>query len=182
MAFVRNIEAGILDGRLDAKDTDEISGLARGLNTMAQSLKESRNALEEAEHLYRGLFENAVEGIFVTDPEGIVLNANPASASLVGYASPAEVVGRNVSLIIPPQGATDCWICLKPTERSRTLRLSFTGVRDLKGEDPSKPGRTRTKRERYSEFKASSTTSRNKGRKGAAPGGRRRASVRSGEA
>ncbi|HNT44329.1 MAG TPA: histidine kinase, partial [Syntrophorhabdaceae bacterium] len=98
MAFVRNIEAGILDGRLDAKDTDEISGLARGLNTMAQSLKESRNALEEAEHLYRGLFENAVEGIFVTDPEGIVLNANPAFASLVGYASPAEVVGRNVSL------------------------------------------------------------------------------------
>ncbi len=97
MTFVRNIETGILDRRLEAKGTDEITGLARGLNTMAQSLEESRNALEEAERLYRGLFENAVEGIFVTDLEGTVLNANPAFASLLGYGSPAEVVGRNVS-------------------------------------------------------------------------------------
>ncbi|OPY03756.1 MAG: Sensor histidine kinase YehU [Syntrophorhabdus sp. PtaB.Bin047] len=97
MAFVRDIKAGILDRRLETKDNDEISGLARGLNTMAQSLEENRNALEEAERLYRGLFENAVEGIFVTDLEGIVLNANPAFASLLGYSSPTEVVGRNVS-------------------------------------------------------------------------------------
>jgi PAS domain S-box-containing protein len=33
----------------------------------------------------------------VTDLEGIVLNANPAFASLLGYGSAAEVVGRNVS-------------------------------------------------------------------------------------
>ncbi len=97
MAFVRDIKAGILDRRLETKDNDEISGLARDLNTMAQSLEENRNALEEAERLYRGLFENAVEGIFVTDLEGIVLNANPAFASLLGYSSPTEVVGRNVS-------------------------------------------------------------------------------------
>lgn len=97
MAFVRDIKAGILDRRLEAKGTDEISGLARGLNTMAQSLEENRNALEEAERLYRGLFENAVEGIFVTNLEGVVQNANPAFASLLGYGSPEDVVGRNVS-------------------------------------------------------------------------------------
>ncbi|OPY04792.1 MAG: Sensor histidine kinase YehU [Syntrophorhabdus sp. PtaB.Bin184] len=97
MAFVEDIKAGILDRRLEAKGTDEISGLARGLNTMAQGIEESRNALEEAERLYRGLFENAVEGIFVTDLEGVVLNANPAFASLLGYRSPADLVGRNVS-------------------------------------------------------------------------------------
>jgi PAS domain S-box-containing protein len=97
MIFVRDIEIGFLDKRLEATGTDEISGLARGLNTMAQSLEESRTALEEAERLYRGLFENAVEGIFVTNPEGVILNANPAFASLVGYDSPREMVGRNVS-------------------------------------------------------------------------------------
>lgn len=97
MAFVRDIKAGILDRRLEAKGTDEISGLARGLNTMTQSLEENRNALEEAERLYRGLFENAVEGIFVTNLEGVVQNANPAFASLLGYGSPEDVVGRNVS-------------------------------------------------------------------------------------
>ncbi len=97
MSFVRDIEAGFLNKRLEAGGTDEISGLARGLNTMAQSLQESRTALERAERLYRGIFENAVEGIFVTDPQGVILNANPAFASLVGYGSPTEVVGRNVS-------------------------------------------------------------------------------------
>lgn len=97
MSFVRDIEAGFLNKRLEAGGTDEISGLARGLNTMAQSLQESRTALERAERLYRGIFENAVEGIFVTDPHGVILNANPAFASLVGYSSPTEVVGRNVS-------------------------------------------------------------------------------------
>jgi len=97
MSFVHDIEAGFLNKRLEAGGTDEISGLARGLNTMAQSLKESRTALERAERLYRGIFENAVEGIFVTDPQGVILNANPAFASLVGYGSPTEVVGRSVS-------------------------------------------------------------------------------------
>ncbi len=97
MGFVRDIETGLLSKRLEVDGTDEVSGLARGLNTMARSLEESRTALERAERMYRGIFENAVEGIFVTDPQGIVLNANPAFASLVGYCSPAEVVGRNVS-------------------------------------------------------------------------------------
>jgi len=97
MSFVRDIETGLLNKRLEADGADEVSGLARGLNTMAQSLQESRTALEQAERLYRGIFENAVEGIFVTDPQGVILNANPAFASLVGYGSPMEVVGRNVS-------------------------------------------------------------------------------------
>lgn len=97
MSFVRDIETGLLDKRLEAGGTDEISGLARGLNTMAHSLQESRTRLEQAERLYRGIFENAVEGIFVTDSQGVILNANPAFASLVGYTSPMEVVGRNVS-------------------------------------------------------------------------------------
>ncbi len=38
------------------------------LNAMAHSLEESQTALEEAERLYRGIFENAVEGIFIMDP------------------------------------------------------------------------------------------------------------------
>ncbi|MDD3845058.1 MAG: histidine kinase [Syntrophorhabdaceae bacterium] len=97
MIFVRDIESGLLDKKLDTSGTDEISQLARGLNAMTQSLRESRTALEKAERLYRGLFENAVEGIFVTDPEGVILNANPAFATIIGYGSPAEVIGRNVS-------------------------------------------------------------------------------------
>jgi PAS domain S-box-containing protein len=47
---------------------------------------------EEA-HLYRGMFENAIWGIFQTTPEGYYLTANPALARIYGYESPGELLG-----------------------------------------------------------------------------------------
>jgi PAS domain S-box-containing protein len=47
-----------------------------------------------AEEKYRGLFENAVEGIFQTTPEGRFLAANPALARMLGYASPEELIAQ----------------------------------------------------------------------------------------
>jgi diguanylate cyclase (GGDEF)-like protein/PAS domain S-box-containing protein len=42
---------------------------------------------------YRSLFENAVEGIYRTTPEGRYLKANPALARIYGYAGPEELIG-----------------------------------------------------------------------------------------
>jgi PAS domain S-box-containing protein len=44
--------------------------------------------LEESEAKYRAIFENAVEGIFQTTPEGRLITANPAMARIFGYESP----------------------------------------------------------------------------------------------
>jgi diguanylate cyclase (GGDEF)-like protein/PAS domain S-box-containing protein len=41
---------------------------------------------------YRSLFENAVEGIYRTTPDGRYLAANPALARIYGYDSPAELI------------------------------------------------------------------------------------------
>lgn len=49
------------------------------------------NASEEA-HLYRGIFENAVWGMFQTTPDGAYLRANAALARIYGYATPAEML------------------------------------------------------------------------------------------
>jgi len=97
MTLAREFEAGHLDQRLKVRGKDEVASLARGLNAMAESLEDSREALEEAERMYRGIFENAVEGIFVTNPEGLLLNANPAFAQVLGYDSPSEIIGTNVT-------------------------------------------------------------------------------------
>jgi len=48
--------------------------------------------LAAAEANYRGIFENAVEGIFQTTPEGRFLSANPALARIHGYNSPEELI------------------------------------------------------------------------------------------
>ncbi|MBD3882816.1 PAS domain S-box protein [Phormidium tenue FACHB-886] len=48
--------------------------------------------LRKAEENYRSIFENAIEGIFQTTPEGRFLNANSALAKLCGYNSPQELI------------------------------------------------------------------------------------------
>jgi PAS domain-containing protein len=52
--------------------------------------KQSEQALRDAEEKYRTIFENAVDGIFQTTPDGHYLSANPALARIYGYASPEE--------------------------------------------------------------------------------------------
>lgn len=46
----------------------------------------------EAESVYRHLFANAVEGIFLTTPDGRYLDVNPALAAIYGFASPEELI------------------------------------------------------------------------------------------
>ncbi|HEX4130342.1 MAG TPA: response regulator [Pirellulales bacterium] len=48
--------------------------------------------LRRAESKYRGIFENAVEGIFQTTPDGQYLSANPSLARMYGYDSPHELI------------------------------------------------------------------------------------------
>ncbi len=49
--------------------------------------KAVEEALRKSEEKYRAIFENAVEGIYQTTPEGDLISANPAMASMLGYAS-----------------------------------------------------------------------------------------------
>ena len=49
-------------------------------------------ALREAEQKYRGIFDDAIVGIFQTSPEGHFLNVNPFLANMLGYSSPQEMI------------------------------------------------------------------------------------------
>jgi len=60
--------------------------------------KLAEQALESAEEKYRSIFENAVEGIYQTTPEGEFLAINPAAARTLGFASPEEIMGESRAL------------------------------------------------------------------------------------
>lgn len=55
---------------------------------------EVTEALKHAEAKYRGIVENATEGIFQTTPEGRYLSANPAQARMLGYDSAEELMTK----------------------------------------------------------------------------------------
>ncbi len=56
------------------------------------NLSQLREALRIEESKYRMIFENAIEGIFQSSPEGRFLSVNPAYALLFGYSSPEEML------------------------------------------------------------------------------------------
>ena len=54
--------------------------------------KEAAQALQEAERRYRSIFENAIEGVFQTTPDGTYIAVNPALARIYGYRSPEDLI------------------------------------------------------------------------------------------
>jgi PAS domain S-box-containing protein len=54
--------------------------------------RQAQEALRLAEEKYRGIFENAVEGIFQTTADGRLVTANQMMARIYGYDSPEEMI------------------------------------------------------------------------------------------
>ena len=71
------------DGRVTA-----IEGIVQDISVRQGTWR----ALRDAERRYRGLFDNAIEGIFRTSPDGRYLDANPALARIYGFESTIELV------------------------------------------------------------------------------------------
>jgi two-component system CheB/CheR fusion protein len=65
-----------------------------------QTSAPSESAVRDREARLRAILETAVEGIITIDARGIIESFNPASEKIFGYQA-AEVIGRNVSLLMP---------------------------------------------------------------------------------
>jgi PAS domain S-box-containing protein len=59
-----------------------------------RELETAYQRLGVAEAKYRNIFENAVEGIFQSSPDGRYVTANPALARIFGYSSSEEVIQK----------------------------------------------------------------------------------------
>jgi len=91
-------------------DAGNLIGAVHAMKDMTE-----RRAMEEqirkSEENYRSIFENSIEGIFQTTPEGRFLSANPALAKMFGYESPEDLMNNVTDLA--KQGYAD------PEERVR---------------------------------------------------------------
>ncbi|WP_243311448.1 PAS domain S-box protein [Fundidesulfovibrio agrisoli] len=54
--------------------------------------------LKQAERKYQSFFQNAVEGVFQSTPDGRFIAVNPALAEILGYESPEELISELTDL------------------------------------------------------------------------------------
>jgi PAS domain S-box-containing protein len=77
--------------------TGEIAGTF-GISRDITELQQAREKLERTEANYRGLVQNAVDGIFQTSPDGRYLNANLALAKMYGFDSVDELMASRTDI------------------------------------------------------------------------------------
>src|SRR5215469_2026479 len=101
---IRALAAGEKNASIPATDiSNEIGDIARAAEVFRRTLVDADAAREAAvralserrlaEESYRKLFEGSVDGIYVNTPGGVLLNANPALARIMGYDTPEQLIG-----------------------------------------------------------------------------------------
>ena len=83
--YRKNVALERLHGQLAGRDREHVAAL---------------EALHNKEEEIRAIVDNLTDGVITIDRQGIVRSTNPALARILGYAAD-EVVGRNVSLLMP---------------------------------------------------------------------------------
>ncbi len=85
--------------------------------------QEAPAKLVDADQKYLSIFNNAVEGIYLTTPIGTYLDVNPALAAIYGFASPDELIHhfRDIKkqLYVDP-GRRDAFIAILKREKEVT--------------------------------------------------------------
>lgn len=89
--------------------TVEIQGVGRDITNR----KQAEEVLRENEERYRNMVENATIGIFRTSVEGKILEANPTTVRILGYASERELITSVANL------ATDVYA--SPEQRAAVM-------------------------------------------------------------
>ena len=82
--------------------TEELWRANEKLSGEIAERRQAEAALRRAEAKFRGIFENAIEGIFQLDPEGRYMEANPTLARIFGYPDPASFLA---AMAADPQAA-----------------------------------------------------------------------------
>lgn len=95
----------------------ELRPLVDTLDQMGRKIQLHLSTIRRAEKKYRGIFENSIEGIYQSTPEGAIISANPAFARILGYDSPEQLIEEITDI------AEQHWVT--PKERQELVREIF---------------------------------------------------------
>ncbi len=99
---VRSFGRGEFEARATVTGNDEIGELGRAFNAMADDLVHTITDMRDAQARLAAIFENAAVGITLSDPDGHVIQANPAFLRMLDYQE-ADIIGRHISELTMPE-------------------------------------------------------------------------------
>jgi diguanylate cyclase (GGDEF)-like protein/PAS domain S-box-containing protein len=115
---------GTLDVYLETSDLptederDKLLRMAR-LAGIAIKRQQDEDQLRQSEARYRGLFENVVDGVYITSRDGEFITANPALVEMLGYDSVEDLMAAGKTTVL----------YVNPIDRERIFaRLEAEGV------------------------------------------------------
>ncbi|WP_179953392.1 response regulator [Desulfobotulus mexicanus] len=104
---IQSIAAGNYDSAIEPVPQEDINAIISEINVMATRIaahtnqlkneigerRQAEKALLISEKKYRGIFENALEGIFQITLSGRIISINPSMARIFGYQDIQEMMG-----------------------------------------------------------------------------------------
>ncbi|MGB2728202.1 MAG: PAS domain S-box protein [Halobacteriota archaeon] len=100
------ISRGNFDHRIEIRTGDEIEGLGKAFNKMAEQVRSSIIMEKMARTEIENIMNTMVETLIVVDPEGNIRNANEATFVLLGY-NEDELIGKPVDKILSQKEAEE---------------------------------------------------------------------------
>lgn len=114
----QEVAGGNFDQTITAQTGDELEDLAEQFNLMSAQLqemvgtleqrvvdlKQAEEALRKSEERYRGLFDGVPVGLYRATPAGQMVDANPASAQILGFSERETLLAVNAAdLYVNPE-------------------------------------------------------------------------------
>ncbi len=130
--FIRAPIPGPLDNRDEMGElvqafnsmTEQLQQTLQGLREKVEELTLTQERLQESEKQYRDIYERASEGIFLMDMDGVILDANPQSLTILGYDF-MELSGKKAGEIIHPDDLAELPVehVLNRVRQGDTMRM-----------------------------------------------------------
>ncbi|MFC1751052.1 PocR ligand-binding domain-containing protein [Pseudomonadota bacterium] len=78
--------------------------------SLEREIAEKTMELQVAEFKYQNLFYNVIDGIYIADMDGFVIDMNPAGARILGFEKREDIIGKKLRNIYVDPSSRDRWI------------------------------------------------------------------------